>query len=348
MCIYRRRVAAAMALFVPPLLLIILVVRAALTSGTNTPAAAHPPEQGFVHAVWQKTPLTQEIDALLELPNQPGHVIAGTSSGVWHSNDGGRSWTQDRGALTGLTVTALAASRSGTVYAGGGDGRVYALRQGGRWQPISPEFGSSAVFALAVSPDSGALLAGANTGIFRAGAGGAAWHWQHVLSTGLSSVASLIFAPWTPHTVFAAVFGEPAPVRQSSDDGRTWHPSSPGLPSTLPTIQLLAPAGNPRRILLTTMGSGVWQSDGHGPWHDISAGLPQHHAMPIAALPSGTLFAGTMEEGVYYLQGGGTWQRAGSALAGGQYVALSMVVSHGADPAVLAGTSSGLFRLDLR
>jgi hypothetical protein len=167
-----------------------------------------------------------------------------------------------------------------------------------------------------------------------------------VAHTGDAAITSIIWAPWDVHRAYAAVFGTWPPVLTSHDDGRTWHPDGSGLPSALPTQALLALATGARQIILTTMGNGVWLRSAAGRWHDISAGLPARHAMPLVAAPGRQvlLYAGTMGFGVYARHGAGPWRRLGRGLDGGAYTVLALAMTSGAHPTLLAGTALGLFR----
>jgi hypothetical protein len=95
------------------------------------------------------------------------------------------------------------------------------------------------------------------------------------------------------------------------------------------------------------MGEGVWLRTPAGRWRDVSAGLPQRHAMPLAGGPDGALYGGTMGYGVYWWAGSGAWRRLGTGLTGPGDIILSLAHSGGAHPALLAGTVHGVFRLPL-
>jgi hypothetical protein len=134
-------------------------------------------------------------------------------------------------------------------------------------------------------------------------------------------------------------------VLSTGDGGRTWRADTLGLPATLPTVALLAGTPSSKQVVLSTMGGGVWQRGQDGRWRDISANLPEHHAMPIVADQRGTLYAGTMGYGVYMRQGSGSWRRLGHELSGGQYTTLALAVAGGPRPTLLAGTALGVYRL---
>jgi len=82
----------------------------------------------------------------------------------------------------------------------------------------------------------------------------------------------------------------------STDGGRTWQPSSEGLPLTAPTHILLDPASPPgrRTLWIATMGHGVYRSidDGYT-WLAVNQGMagPNPLAWRLARASDGTLYA---------------------------------------------------------
>ena len=298
---------------------------------------------------WIPTALTAEIDALLEDPTVPKHLFAGTSDGLRSSRDGGATWQRADGELGGARIFALAAdTASGTFFAGGNDGTVFARlpKPGASWRRISPALGANPVFSLAVAPGSGqTVLAGTVGAIFRGVRAGNNWAWQRVATTADSSVTAIGWALPDRRQIFASVFGTTPPVLSSDDGGLHWHADARGLPPTLPTEALVPLSGTGQHMLLSTMGGGVWLRSPAGDWRDVSGGLPEHHAMPmIAAGPGGPVFAGTMGSGIYRWQHGTSWERVGRGLLGGQYIVLSLALTSGAHPTLLAGTSVGVWR----
>lgn len=299
---------------------------------------------------WTRTGLSLEADALLADPHHAGHLYAGTTSGIWLSNDAGATWAHDGGSLAGTTVFALAmAQKNGLIVAGAANGAVYA-NQGhgaGSWRRISPRLDSNPIFSVSVSPsDAHVVLAGTGGALYRGVASGHGWTWRRVARTNDASVTSIAWAPWNKHLAFASVFGVSPPVLATRDDGLTWRPDDAGLPSALPTQALLAVDTPTPVMYLSTMGGGVWRRAATGPWRDVSAGLPQRHAMPLVGTRgrAGVLYAGTMGDGVYVKRGEVTWRRLGRGLRNPVYIVLSLALTSGPHPVLLAGTARGVFR----
>jgi photosystem II stability/assembly factor-like uncharacterized protein len=291
------------------------------------------------------TAVAGEVYALLETPSPNASWFAGTTAGLRVSTDAGRSWAPAKGPLGTASILSLAAAPDGhTVYAGSDNGVVYQRSAGGSadWREIGSPTKGSPIFALSVSPlDPRTVLLGTIGGVYRGALRQGAWTWTRVVSTGDSSVTSVAWAPWDRRVAFASVFGVSPAVLRSSDDGRSWQASTRGLPSTLPTETLLAvPAA--KGIMLSTMGAGVWMTTSGGPWRDVSAGLPERHAMPIAG-EGGVQFAGTMGYGIFARQDNSSWRRLGHELADGAHIVLSLLLTSGPRPVLLAGTANGLF-----
>jgi hypothetical protein len=324
---------------------------------------------------WVPTNLRLGVHTLLADPHQRGLLLAGTTSGVWRSTNGGATWRPD-GRGPQEVIFALSAPGDGrTVLAGAFDGAVYARDSTGsvRWRPISPPLqtlsidntaqrgpgsnvGSSSsasevapIVSLAVSPKGRTALAGSLGTLYRGEKVGLHWSWQQVLANGHAAMTSILWPPWDAHLVFATIFEHVPPVVVSHDGGQTWHADAAGLPASLPTQALSTGTTATHQLFLTTMGGGVWMRSSTGMWRDISTGLPQRHAMPLIAstrYPE-SFYAGTMGHGVYAQWGGAAWQHLGRGLSGADGIVLTLAETVGPSPVLLAGTASGLFRYEL-
>jgi hypothetical protein len=313
---------------------------------------------------WVATSLHQGTTALLSLPVGPPTVLAATSGGVMRSTDGGASWREDGTGLGGSGVFVLAGLPDANLaWAGSLDGAVYARASGSggdvTWRRVSPvlvtdpSLGALAVYSLAASPQAGhPLLAGSQGAIFRGTpiSSGRGWTWNRVwhASSGAQTVAatSLLVSSWDANLVFASIFEGAATVLISRDGGRSWQADPSGPPPRLPTQSLAAGDAGAHQVFLTTMGKGVWQLAANGRWTDISAGLPQHHAMPFLADRSWgrqVYVAGTMGVGVYAKQGSSAWHRLGTGL-GGAAASVTALVPTGSPPRLLAATLGGVYR----
>jgi hypothetical protein len=324
---------------------------------------------------WVPTTLRLAVHTLLADPHQRGLLLAGTTSGVWRSTNGGATWRPD-GRSPKEDIFALSAPGEGrTVLAGAFDGAVYARDSTGsvRWRPISPPLqtlstdntvqrgaginvassssGSEVapIFSVAISPNGRTALAGSLGTLYRGEKGGLHWSWQQVLANGNAAITSILWPPWDAHLVFATIFEQAPPVVVSYDGGQTWHADAAGLPASLPTQALSTGTTATHQLFLTTMGGGVWVRSVTGTWRDLSAGLPQRHAMPLITSTRYpvSLYAGTMGHGVYEKAGGAIWQHLGQGLSGASGIVLALAETGGPSPVLLAGTANGLFRYEL-
>jgi hypothetical protein len=333
-------------------------VLAALGVGGSLAAqwAGSPPWQGpALGGRWLPTALTQTTNALAVDGAGPAVLYAGTNDGVWRSQNGGAHWLRAGTGLGGANVLALAVDPANRLlYAGTAGGMVFAEdeRTSGAWVPVGRSLGGSPVASLAISTSRPrVILAGTIGAVYRGTQQGGRWQWQQVVTTGGSTVTSVTWLPDAPGRALASVFGSAPPVLATADGGRTWHAASAGLDGSLPTQALLPSGTPPGSVVLSTMGAGVWEElAGTGPWRDISAGLPERHAMPLAALPGSNgsvIYAGTMGFGIYVRQGAKAWQPFGNGLLGVQNTILALaVVPQGphALPLVVAATDAGVSR----
>jgi hypothetical protein len=298
---------------------------------------------------WVPSTLKGEVYALLQTAPPSASLFAGTTSGLRVSTNGGRTWSAERAVLGKTSILALAAaSDRRTIFAGTDGGAIYQRVPGvaAVWRLIGSPTNGSPIFDLSVAPGNPrTILAGTIGGIYRGMAQHGTWIWKRVVSTGDSSVSSIAWAPWDRRLAFASVFGEAPAVLSSSDNGGSWAASTRGLPPTLPSETLLAiPASN--AMMLSTMGEGVWLMTSGDAWRDVSAGLPERHAMPITGDGS-VQFAGTMGYGIFARRDGSSWRRLGKELADGEHIVLSLVLTRGPSQMLLAGTASGLFSYQL-
>ena len=164
-----------------------------------------------------------------------GTAFAATSSGVWHTTDGGLSWTPASNGVTNWPAASIVVSpdypNDHTVFVGtrGGHGAgVFKTTDGGEnWvqvnEGITDTIEHASVWALAISPtyaSDGTVFAGLyyNSGAFRTTNGGVGW--TQVITQG--DVFALAVSPnyATDGTVFAGVLGDG--VYRSTDWGDTW------------------------------------------------------------------------------------------------------------------------------
>ena len=343
----------------PGILAIILVGLATSPSpspsATSANSAATPPRAATTVSIptnrpWQSTNLTVETDALVTDPSHSGTVLAGTVQGLWSSTNSGADWKRLPGYPASSAVLALAVGGAPRLlYAADNDGYIRVRTRQGAWQAIGPSPAPGSIFSLAVSDTTPpVILAGTAGALYRGVEQGAKWRWRVMARTDGSSFAAVTWLGGGATNALAAIFGSAPHILATHDGRNTWKAASQGLPSTLPTVAMLEVGSAPAKTVLSTMGVGVWERAGTGAWREVSAGLPERHAMPLAGSTGGNpLFAGTMGYGVYMRTGSDPWRLIGKGLTGPSYIVLALLHEEGSRPALLAGTAVGVYRYTL-
>lgn len=157
--------------------------------------------------------------------------------GVFHSTDGGSTWTPKNGA--GATAMPLSIVNAVALH------------------PTDPNV--LLVGGAGICSATGAL---SGAGVFRSADRGATW--TRVLS---NNVEDIVFVPGTS-TVFAGLVG--VGVSKSTDGGASWTPVNNGLTVSGSRMRLAIAPSNPQ-VLYVLMGSRVARTlDGGGAWTTMS------------------------------------------------------------------------------
>ncbi|GAB4519522.1 MAG: hypothetical protein Kow0047_30830 [Anaerolineae bacterium] len=233
--------------------------------------------------------------------------LAATQTGIFRSEDGGRTWLPANEGLPTLQISALAFSPDGTAFAGGLSGGIaISVDRGQSWY-VTPSSGlEEAVVTLAPSPryaTDGTLLVGTDgSGVMRSADRGRTWSAANFHLPDLSVLALAVAPVWNRReTVFAATADG---VYRSTNGARAWRDAGLGLEGQV--VQALA----------------------------VSPNFDQDQIV----------FAGTESRGIYRsTDGGRTWSHCG----GGEGVTVNCLwisPKFAKDGLVLAGTSSGIMR----
>ncbi|MBN2736290.1 MAG: hypothetical protein JXR70_04870 [Spirochaetales bacterium] len=288
-----------------------------------------------LQAQWFKTPWDQNI-AYARLLSVQDKVIAR----VWDSEEGNRSYvTPDRGmswALTnslGQELEVLSVvSLSNTLLAGTWDALYVAAFDGQVWNRVFPAgmAESGPVWALLKSDNQ--IFAGGTGALFVSSDNGNSW------SNGAIDMADssriMCFAS-DSHLLLAGSDSEGVFI--SSDAGASWEQANTGL-GDLRMTQLLISGS---RIFALTL-KGLFISDNRGQtWAADTSGLKNINCLVLA---DNKLFAGTEAKGVYSSSNNGlAWTAVNSGLPEKTSV-WSLAINYSS---LFAGTSSGIWRLDL-
>jgi len=170
--------------------------------------------------------------ALAVDPSRPDIMYAGTSSGVYKTTDGGKTWKDaNTGMLLparvassralGVTALAIDPHQPDIAYVGTLDGLYKTLDGGHQWTQIGRDLASQSINTIVVVPgDRGDLcIVGSPTGVFTSRDGGMTWENR---SAGLSSsnVLSLAASRVPPTLVYAGTNG--GGLFHGRDGATTW------------------------------------------------------------------------------------------------------------------------------
>jgi photosystem II stability/assembly factor-like uncharacterized protein len=138
-----------------------------------------------------------------------------------------------------------------------------------------------------------------------------------------------------------------AGLQVSEDGGRTWADAfqTMGLKQPLPT---LAVAAAETEVFVGYNGGLLRSLDGGATWHTIPFAAPPPALAVLALAPNyaadGTLFAGTLADGIYYsTDRGAHWRTGNLGLIDLNVLCLALAPDFPSQPVVFAGTQSGLF-----
>jgi len=173
------------------------------------------------------------VTALAVDPGRPDVLYAGTSSGVYKTTDGARTWAVvNTGMLEpshaissralGVTVLTVDPHQPETVYAGTLDGLFKTLDGGRQWTRIGRDLVSQSIHALVLDPGrQDEVYVGGPAGVFTSRDGGRTWENR---SAGLPSrnVLSLAASRVPPTLLYAGTNG--GGLLRSRDGATTWEP----------------------------------------------------------------------------------------------------------------------------
>jgi|WetSurMetagenome_2_1015567.scaffolds.fasta_scaffold13279_5 hypothetical protein len=163
-------------------------------------------------------------------PTSPSTMYAGTSRGVYKSEDGGETWKKTSEGLTASAVAGLVVdpSNASTLYASTVEGISKSTDGGQTWSLIlggGPPGGLVQGASLVVAPSApGTLYAWTSGGLFRSDDGGAAW--RQAAAEGLAAQstfqlsAELCAVSSADANVVVAATGNG--IARTPDGGETW------------------------------------------------------------------------------------------------------------------------------
>lgn len=312
------------------------------------------------YGAWtQLSPEYAFFRAIHDDPGDPQRVYAGLDEGqgLYRSNDGGRSWGSIDERLADKNVNAIAVSRLDRSLCVGTDTGLWVSSDRGRSWMQDRDFVDKSILSVAISPlDPGLRLVGCQRpggitiavtsaiGVLRPskGTGGAGLKitedggitWmtfpapRNVNGCWLDPEDSRVLAVVSAEDgLFLSRHGVEA-LRYVDTFPASRHP---GCVAILP--------GDPRRILVGTMNSGIFFSDDWGATWTSASGVPEIQVSDVRVLkgPGGIVGAATPRGYYESTDRGGRWQPSVEGLV----YSYCMSVTGLADGSAVIGTSGG-------
>ncbi len=224
-------------------------------------------------------------------PTDPNHLLLATDSGLLHSHNGGRDWTESgAGLLRGLILAVAFAPEGGLALAASGAGLFLSNDSAETWQMTGFPLTAGLITSIQITP-SGRHYIAARQGVLRSGDRAATW--QDV-SQGLpeGQVQALVVRsdPAGPERLYAVINGR----LFASASGATWRPFGSGLPSG--ELDLVA-AGQREAELWAAGQALVYRSEDAGlTWRPLPSQLEppstRVHAIQVADSQTTLVLAG--------------------------------------------------------
>lgn len=255
-----------------------------------------------------------EVRALAVHPERPEVIFAGTSSGLYRSENGGASWQWVENLPTGYPIWALAIHPRdpNVMFAGSRPSALFRSVDGGRrWQQLSVELAEECV------------------------------------AVRIPRVTGIAIDPAQPQTIWAGI--EVDGLRCSRDGGETWETVDYGVNNPdVHGVTVGAGPGVPRRVWMTVNDDVLSSSDNGATWQAVNARkqFPVNYCRGILVQPENpdTIFVGVGDytpgsTGVIERSkdGGKTWETL--SLPVEPNTAIWCLAAHPADPKFILAAS---------
>jgi photosystem II stability/assembly factor-like uncharacterized protein len=272
--------------------------------------------------VWK--PLGPEggtVNVFAVAPADPHVVYAGLKGGgVFRSADDGRSWNAANGGLGNFFVGALAVDphNPSVAYAGTEGGFYKTVTAGAAWVRFGPGLDPSQprITALAVDPSiPSRIYAGTLAGLYISTNGG-----RRFALAGGGLPAKAYVSALVAEGSGTVLVGTSAPLGlfKSTDGGATWSDKTAGLHAErLSLFEHLVEDPSSPDIFYASFESGLFRSLDDGETFAPLASAPHATVASLAVSPSGTLYEGTVDHGVFKsADQGASFQRVAQSAPG--------------------------------
>ncbi len=292
------------------------------------------------------------------LGDAPQTIYLGTHFGLFWSTDGGRTWPQQRGALSDMMVTSIAispldpntlavigisnagdADRSG-LYISQDAGKTWRLSKpslpgSGLGSPISPYF-------VQAAPDAAGhwYVVYLGAGLYETRDAGAHWALRSPESLAGALLTSLLIDPADANHL---LLGTDAGLYQTRDAGAHWQQ----VTGAQQQVQALAALPGTPGVILCATSAGLWRSTDNGQ-HFESIAAPAFSRLAIAGTQNGMVYGVSGQQVWRSSDAGSHWTRAAAlnrsdltALVGDPLDAHKLYAGYFFPPAVFSSQDAG-------
>ncbi|MGB6133778.1 MAG: transcriptional regulator [Acidobacteriaceae bacterium] len=292
----------------------------------------------------------QSVLALAQARSNPDELVAGTLRGVYRSLDKGLHWREISPPFSAeiheVESIAIDPYDAGIIYAGTWHLPWKTMDGGTTWRSMKQGLiVDSDIFSMIVDPSRPSVVyLSACSGIYRSDDFGDDFRKVQGIPSSARRTRVITMDPSDRDIVYA---GTTEGLYKTRDGGKNWTRTTG---SQVIVNDVYIDPRNPQHVLLATDRSGVLASeDGGLTFQSSNTGFSQRQvaALLVDAKNPGTLYAGVINGKTYggvfvTTDFGRTWRQQSDGLDGRDV----FMLAQGADGALLAGTSDGVFRWD--
>jgi photosystem II stability/assembly factor-like uncharacterized protein len=237
--------------------------------------------------------------------NSSGDIFVGSGFGVWKTTDKGTTWKLTNSGIAGGTIQEILVMPDGKLFAAANTntGLVYkSTDNGASWASVSKGLKEGALIVAFVKSSSGDLYIGTSTfGLYKSTDNGD--NWSKVSSFSDPFVQAITVSP--NGNIYVAASQK---VYVSKNNSTTWTPVSNGLTNDL--IRAMC-ANSTNDIYIATATAGILRLPASDTiWVPVNTGLPTTNVYSIIPTPSGQLYTGLYNQGLWKsTDNGATWTK---------------------------------------